>query len=72
MDAYVAQLTDKERAALAIAQRMLGESFNLRRSIGFVAFERATAQAAQAALAASREAGAACRTAAPGASDGRV
>jgi len=35
---YLAQLNDKERLALSIARRMLGPSFNLSRSIGYVQF----------------------------------
>ena len=35
---YLAQLNDKERVALEIARRMLGSSFNLQRSIGYVTY----------------------------------
>jgi len=34
--AYLASLSEKELQALAIARRMLGASFNLRRSHGFL------------------------------------
>jgi hypothetical protein len=37
--AYIAQLSDKERIALDIARRMLGASFNLSRSHGYVKFK---------------------------------
>jgi len=37
--AYIAQLSNKERVALEIARRMLGASFNLSRSHGYVRFK---------------------------------
>lgn len=33
---YIAQLSDKERVAYLIAVRMLGSSFSLEKSIGFI------------------------------------
>ena len=36
MDDYIAQLSDKERVAFLIAVRMLGSSFSLEKSIGFI------------------------------------
>lgn len=38
IEAYLAQLNEKERIALAIAQRMLGSSFCLIRSLGYLRF----------------------------------
>jgi hypothetical protein len=35
-DEYIAQLSDKERVAYLIAVRMLGSSFSLEKSIGFI------------------------------------
>jgi hypothetical protein len=40
MEAYLAQLTKKEKIALAIAQRMLGSSFSLEKSIGYISFKK--------------------------------
>ncbi len=37
---YIAQLSDKEKAALAIAKRMLGSGFSLEKSIGYIAFKK--------------------------------
>lgn len=37
---YVAQLTDKEKLALSIAKRMLGSSFTLEKSIGYIQFKK--------------------------------
>ena len=37
---YVAQLTDKEKLALEIAKRMLGSSFTLEKSIGYIQFKK--------------------------------
>lgn len=39
-DQYLQQLTEKERAALAVAQRMLGAAFVLEQTIGFLAFKK--------------------------------
>lgn len=33
---YVEQLSEKEKVALEIAKRMLGSSFDLKRSIGYL------------------------------------
>jgi hypothetical protein len=33
---YVEKLTEKEKVALEIAKRMLGSSFNLKKSIGYI------------------------------------
>jgi hypothetical protein len=38
--AYVAQLNSREAAALRIAQRMLGTSFDLRKSNGFLHWKK--------------------------------
>jgi len=35
---YLAQMTEKERLAMEIARRMLGPSFNLTRSHGYLKF----------------------------------
>jgi hypothetical protein len=40
MEAYLAQLTEKEKIAMAIAKRMLGSSFNLEKSIGYLSFKK--------------------------------
>lgn len=40
MEKYLAQLTEKERLALEIARRMLGSSFNLERSHGYLNYVR--------------------------------
>jgi hypothetical protein len=37
MESYLAQLTEKERVAMEIAKRMLGSSFDLSLSIGYLA-----------------------------------
>ena len=37
-EAYIAQLSEKERIALEIARRMLGSSFNLARSLGYLRY----------------------------------
>ena len=39
-DAYLAQLTEKERAALAVARRMLGAAFVLRNTTGYLKFKK--------------------------------
>jgi len=36
---YIAQLNDKEKVALEIARRMLGSSFCLEKSIGYLKFK---------------------------------
>jgi hypothetical protein len=36
MESYLAQLTEKERVAMEIAKRMLGSSFDLSLSIGYL------------------------------------
>jgi hypothetical protein len=36
MESYLASLTEKERVAMEIAKRMLGSSFDLSLSIGYV------------------------------------
>ena len=33
---YVEQLTEKEKVALEIAKRMLGSSFDLKKSVGYI------------------------------------
>lgn len=40
-DAYLQQLSEKERAALAVAQRMLGSAFVLEKTNGFLQFKKA-------------------------------
>ena len=40
MEAYLAQLTEKEKIAMAIAKRMLGSSFNIEKSIGYISFKK--------------------------------
>jgi hypothetical protein len=40
MEKYIAQLTKKELVAMAIAKRMLGSSFNLEKSIGYLVFKK--------------------------------
>jgi hypothetical protein len=42
MEAYLAQLTAKEKIAMAIAQRILGSSFSLEKSIGYLLFKKNT------------------------------
>jgi len=37
---YVEQLTEKQKVALEIAKRMLGSSFDLKRSIGYLTYLR--------------------------------
>jgi len=37
MESYLSQLTEKERVAMEIAKRMLGSSFDLSLSIGYLA-----------------------------------
>lgn len=37
---YLAQLNEKERAALEVARRMLGSSFVLEKTIGFLQFQK--------------------------------
>jgi hypothetical protein len=37
---YVDQLSDKEKLALEIAKRMLGSSFCLEKSIGYLQFKK--------------------------------
>jgi len=36
MESYVSQLSEKERVAMEIAKRMLGSSFDLSLSIGYL------------------------------------
>jgi hypothetical protein len=38
MESYLSQLTEKERVAMEIAKRMLGSSFDLSLSIGYLAY----------------------------------
>ena len=40
MESYLTQLSEKEKIALAIARRMLGSSFNLEKSIGYISFKK--------------------------------
>jgi hypothetical protein len=42
MEKYIAQLTKKEIIAMAIAKRMLGSSFNIEKSIGYIVFKKHT------------------------------
>jgi len=37
---YVSQLSEKEKLALEIAKRMLGSSFCLEKSIGYIKFKK--------------------------------
>ena len=39
-EAYLAQLNDKERAALEVARRMLGTAFVLRNTNGYLKFKK--------------------------------
>jgi hypothetical protein len=39
MESYLAQLSEKERIAMEIAKRMLGSSFDLSLSIGYLAYK---------------------------------
>ena len=39
-DQYLQQLTEKERAALAVAERMLGAAFVLEATVGFREFKK--------------------------------
>lgn len=39
--AYVAQFTDKQKQAHALAQQMLGNAFDLKKTNGFIAFLKA-------------------------------
>jgi hypothetical protein len=39
--AYVAQFTDKQRQTHALAQQMLGNAFDLKKTNGFIAFLKA-------------------------------
>jgi hypothetical protein len=40
MESYLAQLTEKERVAMEIAKRMLGSSFDLSLSIGYLVYKK--------------------------------
>ena len=40
MDAYLAQLSPKEKVALEIVRKSLGSSFNLEKSIGYLKFKK--------------------------------
>ncbi len=40
MDAYLAQLSPKEKVALEIVRKSLGSSFNLEQSIGYLKFKK--------------------------------
>jgi hypothetical protein len=40
LEAYLKSLTDKERVAMEVAKRILGSSFNLERSIGYLEFKK--------------------------------
>ncbi len=38
IESYLSQLTEKEKTALEIAKRILGSSFDVSRSIGYLKF----------------------------------
>jgi hypothetical protein len=38
MEEYIKQMNDKERKAYEIAKKILGSSFNLKKSIGYINF----------------------------------
>jgi hypothetical protein len=40
MESYLSQLTEKERVAMEIAKRMLGSSFDLSLSIGYLSYKK--------------------------------
>ncbi len=40
MEKYIEQLNPKEKVAIEIARKMLGASFNLEKSIGYLAFKK--------------------------------
>jgi hypothetical protein len=40
MEDYLSQLSEKEKVALEIAKRMLGSSFDLSLSIGYLEFKK--------------------------------
>jgi hypothetical protein len=40
MESYLSQLSEKERVAMEIAKRMLGSSFDLSISIGYIAYKK--------------------------------
>tara|TARA_B100001063_G_C16734474_1_gene541192 strand:- start:165 stop:299 length:135 start_codon:yes stop_codon:yes gene_type:complete len=40
MEEYIKQMNDKERKAYEIAKKILGSSFNLKKSIGYINFSK--------------------------------
>jgi len=44
MESYLSQLTEKERVAMEIAKRMLGSSFDLSLSIGYIEYKKSQAK----------------------------